>query len=104
MLEQDPPDGNDPLLLPFLRASDEAQAQRHLELLIGRHAEPVISRILKRRFPDAGSGFTRNGRDREDAEDLKRETVLQLLRRLRGCRSDPGERPIANFCAYVAIA
>jgi DNA-directed RNA polymerase specialized sigma24 family protein len=78
----------DPLLLPFLRAS-ETEAQEALGLLLTLHVRPVIGRILRPRL---------NGSERGDLES---EIVLQLIERLRRMRLQ-GEG-IRDLRGYVAV-
>jgi hypothetical protein len=86
----------DALLLPYLQASDEAEAQRWLTALFTEQAEPLIHKLVKRKL-----GFPAGGRHEEWA-DVYSETRVQLLTRLRTLRANPSEDPIADFRAYVA--
>src|SRR5437879_4280511 len=38
-------ENTDPLLHPFLQATDESEAQRLMEQLIGEHAQPLVREI-----------------------------------------------------------
>lgn len=86
----------DPLLLPFLRAS-EAEAQEALGGLLTLHARPVIRKILRRRPGLGGS----------EASDLESEIVLQLIERLRRMRidaqGDQSQQAIRDLQGYVAV-
>ena len=86
----------DALLLPYLGAADEAEAQRLLAALFTEHAEPLIHKLVKRklRFPVGGR--------QEERADVCSEILVQLLVRLRTLRANPREKPIADFRAYVA--
>jgi DNA-directed RNA polymerase specialized sigma24 family protein len=105
MKGQEAPRQPDKLLLPFLRATDETESQRHLEELIDRHAKPVIERIIQRKLgafpPRAGSRS--QGQDERDAEDVHAEAVAELLTQLRLFKTDPEGEAIANFGAYVTV-
>jgi DNA-directed RNA polymerase specialized sigma24 family protein len=79
----------DPLLLPFLQASDE-KAEAALSDLLTQQARPVVQAILRR---DA----------RQDGPDLEGEVLLCLIERLRRLRRDPGEEGIRDFRGYVAV-
>ncbi|MFL6263485.1 MAG: hypothetical protein ACJ76Y_27650 [Thermoanaerobaculia bacterium] len=79
----------DPLLLPFLQASD-VDAEAALASLLTSQARPVIQAILRR---DA----------RLDGADLEGEIFLHLIERLRRLRRDPGEEGIRDFRGYVAV-
>lgn len=92
----------DDLLLPFVNASDEAEAERQLSCLLTEHAEPCVARIIRYK-----SGSARRSSQRVDeyakAEDIHGEVMLQLVVRLRNFRADHLTRPIADFNAYVAV-
>jgi DNA-directed RNA polymerase specialized sigma24 family protein len=92
----------DALLLPFLQAEGEAEAQRLLEQIVILHAAPVIKDIIgyKLRFQLNRSGHSRSG---QEAEDVYGEVIVQLLARLRDCKSSPAENAIRNFRSYVAV-
>lgn len=90
---------SDPLLLPFVRAEGGAEFERQLAALIAEHAEPVVTRIVGYKVR-AGRG----GVGRAEAEDVRGEVLLQLVRRLHSFRADHAERPIRDFGAYVAAA
>ena len=88
----------DSLLLPFVRATDNAEQERLLSQLITEHADPVITKIVNYKI--------HSGRRNDalgDAEDIRSEVLLQLLQRLQTFRADYAERPIGNFNSYVAV-
>lgn len=92
----------DELLLPFINASDEAEAERQLSRLLTEHAEPTVTRIIRHK---AGGARERARRADEltKAEEVRGEVMLQLVVRLRNFRADYSTRPIADFNAYVAV-
>ena len=90
----------DALLLPFARAQDEAEADRHLEQVISLHARPLIQTILRGKLGSARGG--RGHREAADREDISSRVVLQILGRLRSLKSDPGSEAIGDFRGYVA--
>ncbi len=95
----------DTLLLPFLQAANETQAQQYLGHLLTQHAEPIIAGILRRK---GQSDFCRTSACREtpqerDARDAQAEVTAQLLTKLRHAKSDPDGEPISDFRAYVAV-
>lgn len=89
----------DPLLLPLVRASDVAESERLLASLISDHAEPVVTKIIGYKMRGSrGDGAL------DEAEDVRGEVMLQLVRRLQGLRQEEAARPIRDFGAYVAAA
>jgi hypothetical protein len=91
---------NDPLLLPFLRATDAHEAQRCVEELIERQARPIVRDIVQRKVRRrAGWGDVI-----EAAEDVEADIVTQLLARLRDLRAGHDAEPIADFAGYAAVA
>lgn len=86
----------DALLLPYLQATDEAEAQRFLAALIVEHAEPVIQGLVARKLSLPMGGVP------EEADDVGCEIRGQLIARLRALRADSTQTPIADFRAYVA--
>ncbi len=87
----------DALLLPYLQAADEADAQQLVATLMDEQAAPIIKGIVARKL-----GFSSIWRQ-EDAADVCSEIALQLLHRLHTLRCDPTEISIANFRAYVVV-
>jgi hypothetical protein len=92
----------DALLLPFAKARDEAEADRHLEQVISLHARPLIQTILRGRLGSARGGH--GHREAADREDISSRVVLQIVGRLRGLKGDPGSEAIGDFRGYVAAA
>jgi hypothetical protein len=103
MSEDSLPVPSDPLLIPYLEATEEREADRLLEELLRRYAEPVINRVLgrdpRRRTFNAGA---RQSREAEDREDIYAETVSTVTARLCRQRQSLNTSPIANFAAYVS--
>ena len=91
----------DPLLLPYLQATDESDSQRLAEQLVVGQAGPIIHGIIKNKLPVSLDHSTWN-RDNQDAEDVRSETVLELLAWLRKFRTDPENNLISNFRGFVA--
>jgi RNA polymerase sigma factor (sigma-70 family) len=90
----------DQLLLAFIEAADEEQADRCLTSLIFEHAVPIVKEIL-------GSNlrfyFNNNGTaSTQDASDLFNDIIANLLSRLRYIRSDRPQEAIADFRGYIA--
>jgi len=91
----------DALLLPFVRARDEAESQQLLTQLVVDHAEPIIRNIVKHKLR-VPAGFSSDSRSGEDAEDMRSEVLVQLLSRLSELKENPAEKGINNFQGYVA--
>ena len=93
---------NDDLLMPFLRATGEAESQRLLGLLISTHAEPVIKKVIisKLRLSFSQASSTNQG---SDAEDVYNNVVVKLIAWLRNLKNSPDDKAIGNFRGYVAV-
>lgn len=95
----------DPLLLPYLRAPNEAEARRQLERLLQEHADPLVRAIVRRKLdvaPGRGSGAQRQ--QELDAEDVHAEALLNLAARLERLRQEQAsDARIASFHSYVAV-
>jgi hypothetical protein len=77
----------DPLLLPFLQAADEAEAEAWLAQLLER-ATPAIKQIANQS---------------RDPEDAFQETIRRLIKQLRDCKTDPEGKAIGNYLHYVKV-
>lgn len=90
----------DQLLLAFIDATDEVQADRCLGSLIDEHAVPIVKEILgsSLRFHLDDKGATSS----QDANDLFNDIVANLLARLRQIRSDRPSGPIGDLRGYIA--
>ncbi|MBC7910231.1 MAG: sigma-70 family RNA polymerase sigma factor, partial [Pyrinomonadaceae bacterium] len=88
----------DSLLLPFVRATDNADQERLLSQLITEHADPIITKIVNYKMYSGRRADTLG-----DAEDIRSEVMLQLIQRLQTFRADYAARPIGNFNSYVAV-
>ena len=90
----------DQLLLTFIEATDEEQADRCLATLIDDHAIPIVKEILgsSLRFYLSNSATAST----QDANDLFNDVITNLLSRLRQIRSDRPRKAIADFRGYIA--
>lgn len=90
----------DQLLLTFIEAKDEEQADHCLASLIDEHAVPIVKEILgsSLRFHLSNHGPAST----QDASDLFNDIIANLLSRLRKIRSDYPHGAIADFRGYVA--
>lgn len=93
-MDDTPAASNDPVLVSFLLAQDDAEAARLLEeLLRGEIAQTVRTAIRAALGPHYS---------REDADDLASEVMLRLVQRLRALRAATSAEPIEDFTAYAA--
>ena len=90
----------DQLLLAFIEATDEEQADRCLTSLIFDHAVPIVKEILASnlRFHLNNSSTAST----QDASDLFNDIIANLLSRLRYIRSARPQGAIADFRGYIA--
>ena len=90
----------DQLLLAFIEATDEVQADHCLASLIDEHAVPIVKEILgsSLRFYLDNQGTASS----QDANDLFNDVVANLLARLRQMRSDRPSGPIGDLRGYIA--
>jgi RNA polymerase sigma factor (sigma-70 family) len=90
----------DQLLLQFIEATDEEQADRWLATLIDEQAVPIVREIL-------GSSLrfhvdNNSAASTQDANDLFNDVIANLVSRLRYIRSDRARGAIAEFRGYIA--
>ena len=86
---------HDPILIPWISASDDDSRRQELEVLIVEHAAPTIQGVIRR--------FARNDRTvgREENEEVAATVTLRLLRKLQSSDS-LADDVIRNFESYVA--
>lgn len=101
MYEQASPLQADPSLLPFLRATDEAEQERLLAALISEQAGPLIRKIISKRsrFRAAGRAIAHDF----DSDDIYGEVIVRLLKRVRESKANPGGEAISDFHGHVAV-
>jgi hypothetical protein len=92
----------DPLLSPYLHATEESDLQHLAEQLISVHARPIIRGIIKYKLPASLDRYTWNI-DSQDAEDVCSEVILELLTWLRKFKASPEDHGVKNFCGFVAV-
>jgi hypothetical protein len=91
----------DPLLLPFLQAHSDPEADTVLAELISQQADPIVKKIVGYKFQVF---FRENNRaQNDDAEDVHSEIVLNLLSRLSELRNNSQLEAIQDFRSYVAV-
>ena len=90
----------DQLLLTFIEATDEEQADRCLARLIDQYAVPIVKEILgsSLRFYLHNNAAAAT----QDANDLFNDIIANLLSRLRHLRRDRAQGAIADFRGYIA--
>jgi len=99
---QEAPSQIDALLLPYIHAVDEADSESRLAALVSAYVEPVIRQVIGSKMRVR---FDRQGRasHNPDAEDLYNDTLVQLLARLKQCKTNPIGNAIGNLRGYVAV-
>ena len=89
----------DVLLEPLLTEVSDDQADEILSQLITVHAEPVIKGVI--RFKLRLNSFRET--QREEADDIHQEVVLQLLAQLQRFRKLPDNHPITDVRGMAAV-
>jgi DNA-directed RNA polymerase specialized sigma24 family protein len=89
----------DVLLEPLLTGASDEQADELLSQLVTVHAEPVIKGVI--RFKLRLNSFRET--QREEAEDIQQEVVLQLLAQLQRFRKLPEGHPITDVRGMAAV-
>jgi RNA polymerase sigma factor (sigma-70 family) len=89
----------DPLLEPFLLEPDGGRADELLSSVITEHAGPVIKGVIRYKLHLNPHRTTQ----RDEADDLYQEALLQLLARLRQFRVEPGRHPVADLRGMAAV-
>jgi hypothetical protein len=97
-----PTQGPDALLLSFLRAATDEDAEHLLANLVRDHAEPLIQRILRAKLR-ADHGLE-DAADALELEDIEADTLLRIVSRLSELRTEPDAEPLHDFTSYVAVA
>src|SRR5262249_4190412 len=89
----------DQILLPFLRATDSAEAEYLLTQLVSECVEPVAKSAIGYKM----RAFVGRNRCVQDADDVCSEVIVRLIGRLQELRNDPGAKPITSFRGYVKV-
>lgn len=103
MVPEGPATRLDPVLTPFVMATDPAESDRLLEGLLWETARPIIREIVHSHLSVYAPHAGRVAR-RSDVDDLTSEVVVKLVKRLRECKGNPSDKGIYNFRGYVARA
>jgi RNA polymerase sigma factor (sigma-70 family) len=90
----------DHLLLQFIEATDEEQANLRVATLVDEHAVPIVREILGSRL----RFHVNNNRAAatQDANDLFNDIIISLLSRLRAIRNDRAQGAVTDFRGYIA--
>jgi DNA-directed RNA polymerase specialized sigma24 family protein len=89
----------DTVLEPLLLASTDEEADEIISQLIGVHAEPVIKGIIGYKLHLS----SHRASQRDEADDIYQEVLLQLLTELRQLRNLPEQHPITDFRGIAAV-
>jgi hypothetical protein len=95
-------DQSDPLLIPFLQASDEEEVDRLLGQILTETAQPIVNGIVRTYI--AGSSFySESNQLSEDIQNVAADTTVQILTRLRQMKLKPETGTIGSFKGYVSV-
>lgn len=89
----------DPLLETLLLEASDERADELLSRLIVEHAEPVIKGVIRYKL----HLNSHRANQRDEADDLYQEALLQLLSRLRQFRGQPDAHAIADVRGMAAV-
>jgi len=89
----------DSLLEPLLTPTSDEQAAELISRLITEHAEPVIKRVIRYKLHLSSDHPTQ----REDADDIYQEVLVQLLSKFRQLRGKPDAHPITDVRGFAAV-
>jgi hypothetical protein len=93
---------NDPVLLPFLRASEEVEADSSLAQLLAEHGQPVIKGIIRNKLNvtlSASDGRLEN----QEALEIESDVLAELLMELNELKAEADNKVINNFRSYAAV-
>ena len=89
----------DALLEPLLLEASDQQADEYLSQLITEHAEPVVKGIIRYKLH---LSFHRPDQ-RDEADDIYQEVLVQLLGELQQLRKQPDQHPITDVRGMAAV-
>ena len=89
----------DALLEPLLLEASEQHADEFLSRLISEHAEPVVKGIIRYKLH---LSFHRPAQ-RDEADDIYQEVLVQLLAELQQLRQQPDQHPITDVRGMAAV-
>ncbi|HTS30768.1 MAG TPA: hypothetical protein VMH81_33070 [Bryobacteraceae bacterium] len=88
----------DVLLREYAECPDPKASEALLEMLVVRHAQPGIQRIVRYKLAFQGA------REAQDIDDVASEVLVELLGRLRAMKEGGGAESIGAFSGYTAVA
>jgi len=97
MIQQATTIESDPVLLPYLTARNEIEADEHLTRLLNENIEPLVKSIIGYKLR-----VSFNPSSQQEAEDVFSETIVNLLTHLSALR-DNQQSAIKNFRSYTAV-
>lgn len=86
----------DPLLEPLLPPTSDHEADKFVSHLITAHAEPTIKGTIRYKLHFQATA-------QADADDLRQESVMQLLAELQRFRQQPEAHPISDLRGLAAV-
>ena len=95
-------DQSDPLLIPFLQAPDEEEADRLLSQILTDTAQPIVTGIA-RNYIGCASFYSESDPLSEDIQNVIADATVQILTRLRQMRSRPEMEAIGSFKGYASV-
>lgn len=91
----------DPVLLPYLAATEET-AGRCLAEIMARHAQPLVEAIMRRKFGLWAMHHGAAASAAADVADLQQDVALSLMQALAKVRREPEGHSLADFRGYAA--
>jgi hypothetical protein len=95
-------DGVDPLLHGFISSADGQDAEDQLLLLICGHAEPIFSRIIRKKLR-VSLRVSGGSEANQEALELAGDVRAAIISELQEVRANPKQRIIVDFRHYVAM-
>src|SRR5579872_776581 len=99
MIHQEPAPKPEAVLEEWLRENDRERAREQLDCLVGRHADPLIRRIISFKLVRAREA---GGVQRADVDDVCATALCNLMGRLVRLKSCGEPAAVRNFGGYVA--
>jgi len=94
--------GNDPLLHPFLCAQTSRETEDQLATLLNEHADPIITRIIRRKL-GVPLKASRGDEESQEALELAGDLRALIISDLQEIRANSTQKVIIDFRHYVAV-